>query len=108
MNVRLDLFLKKTHLVKRRELARELCDEGMVRVNGTPRKASHEVRLGDELLFPLYNRIIRARVLNLPEGTVPRGEQWSFIEVLEEKRAPVDEPLVLDPLAPRPKPPTNH
>jgi ribosomal 50S subunit-recycling heat shock protein len=108
VNVRLDLFLKKTHLVKRRELARELCDEGMVRVNGTPRKASHEVRLGDELLFPLYNRIIRARVLNLPEGTVPRGEQWSFIEVLEEKRAPVDEPLVLDPLAPRPKPPTNH
>ena len=40
MSVRLDLFLKKTHLVKRRELARELCEEGMVRVNGTPRKAS--------------------------------------------------------------------
>jgi ribosomal 50S subunit-recycling heat shock protein len=50
VSVRLDLFLKKTHLVKRRELARELCDEGMVRVNGTPRKPSHEVRLGDE--FP--------------------------------------------------------
>ena len=106
--MRLDLFLKKTHLVKRRELARELCDEGMVRVNGTPRKASHEVRQGDELLFPLYNRIIRARVLNLPEGPVPRGDQWSFIEVLEEKRAPMDEPLAADPLAPRPKPPTNH
>ena len=108
MNVRLDLFLKKTHLVKRRELARELCEEGMVRVNGTPRKASHEVRLGDELLFPLYNRIIKARVLNLPEGSIPRGDQWSFIEVLEEKRATLDEPQTLDPLAPRPKTPTNH
>jgi ribosomal 50S subunit-recycling heat shock protein len=108
VTVRLDLFLKKTHLVKRRELARELCEEGMVRVNGTPRKASHEVKQGDELLFPLYNRLIRARVLNLPEGNVPRGEQWSFIEILEEKWAPVDETPGDDPLAPRPKTPTNH
>jgi ribosomal 50S subunit-recycling heat shock protein len=108
VNVRLDLFLKKTHLVKRRELARELCEEGMVRVNGTPRKASHEVRLGDELLFPLYNRIIKARVLNLPEGSVPRGDQWSFIEVLEEKRAPMEDSLGQDPMAARPKTPTNH
>ena len=108
MSVRLDLFLKKTHLVKRRELARELCEEGMVRVNGTPRKASHDVRLGDELLFPLYNRIIRVRVLNLPEGAIPRGDQWSFIEVLEEKRAPLEEPMTVDPMAPRPKTPTNH
>jgi hypothetical protein len=66
------------------------------------------VRLGDELLFPLYNRIIKARVLNLPEGAVPRGDQWSFIEVLEEKRAPLEEPLGVDPLAVRPKTPTNH
>lgn len=108
MNVRLDLFLKKTHLVKRRELARELCEEGMVRVNGVPRKASHEVRLEDELLFPLYNRVIRAKVLNLPEGTVPRGEQWSYIEILEERWAPVDEAPGGDPMAPRPKTPTNH
>ena len=106
--MRLDLFLKKTHLVKRRELARELCEEGMVRVDGTPRKASHEVRVGVELEFPLYNRLIKARVLALPENTVPRGEQWSFIEVLEEKWAPVEEPQMIDPLAPRPKNPTYH
>ena len=108
MSVRLDLFLKKTHLVKRRELARELCEEGVVRVNGIPRKPSHEVKLGDELLFPLYNRIIRAKVLNLPEGAVPRGDQWTYIEVLEEKRAILDDAYDLDPMAPRPKPPTNH
>jgi ribosomal 50S subunit-recycling heat shock protein len=106
--VRLDVFLKKTHLVKRRELARELCEEGMVRVNGTPKKASAEVRLGDELLFPLYNRQIRARVLNLPEGTVPRGDQWSFIEILEEKWVPLEEASGTDPMAPLPKTPTYH
>ncbi len=106
--MRLDLFLKKTHLVKRRELARELCEEGMVRVDGTPRKASHEVKSGNELEFPLYNRIIRARVLNLPEGTVPRGEQWTYIEVLEEKWSPMDDTQMVDPMAPKPKAPTFH
>jgi ribosomal 50S subunit-recycling heat shock protein len=106
--LRLDLFLKKTHLVKRRELARELCEEGMVRVDGVPRKASHEVKPGNELEFPLYNRLIKARVLGLPEGNVPKGEQWSFIEVLEERWAPADDPQVSDPMAPRPKTPTYH
>ncbi len=106
--MRLDLFLKKTHLVKRRELARELCEEGMVRVDGTPRKASFEVKAGVELEFPLYNRLIRARVLNVPEGNVPRGDQWTYIEVLEERWAPTDDPQMADPLAPRPKTPTFH
>ncbi len=106
--MRLDLFLKKTHLVKRRELARELCDEGMVRVDGTPRKASFEVKPDMELEFPLYNRIIRARVLNLPEGTVARGDQWTYIEILEEKWAPMDDGSVSDPMLPRPKSPTFH
>lgn len=106
--MRLDLFLKKTHLVKRRELARELCEEGMVRVDGTPRKASHEVKAGNELEFPLYNRIIRARVLNLPEGNVARGDQWTYIEVLEEKWAPMDDAEFVDPLAKPPKTPTFH
>jgi hypothetical protein len=47
-------------------------------------------------------------VLNLPESTVPRGDQWTYIEILEEKWTPVDEPLTGDPMAPRPKTPTNH
>lgn len=89
--MRLDAFLKKTHLVKRRELARELCDEGMVRVNGVPRKASSEIKEGDELQFPLYNRLLRVRVLAMPQGNVSKTEQWSFLEVLEEKKLLVDD-----------------
>lgn len=106
--MRLDLFLKTTHLVKRRELARELCDEGMVRVDGVPRKASQDVKAGNLLEFPLYNRMIKARVLALPEGTVPKGDQWSYIEILEERWSPTEDLQVTDPLAPRPKTPTYH
>ena len=108
LNLRLDLFLKKTHLLKRRELARELCDEGVVRVNGIPRKASFELKIGDELLFPVYNRILRVRVLDIPAGSVPKTSQWSMVEILEEKRLPVDFGPGEDPTIPRPKTPTEH
>lgn len=107
--MRLDAFLKKSLLIKRRELANQLCDEGMVRVNGVPRKASQEVKVQDELEFPLYNRVLKVRVLLLPEGNVKRADQWSLFEVLEDKRIPVD--LVYgdeDPFAPPPKAPRNH
>ncbi|MCL1892967.1 MAG: S4 domain-containing protein [Holophagaceae bacterium] len=106
--MRLDLFLRTTHLLKRRELAKELCDEGMVRINGLPRKASAEVSVGDELDFPIYNRLLKVRVLDVPQGNLPKGSQWSFIEILEDKRFPAEEYFGGDPLAPPQKSPTFH
>lgn len=106
--MRLDAFLKKTHLVKRRELSRELCDEGMVRVNGAPKKAATEVKAGDELQFPLFNRLLRVRVLAIPEGNAAKHDQWSFVEVLEEKRLTWDDGSGPDPFQAARKSPTNH
>ena len=106
--MRLDAYLKKSHLIKRRELANALCDEGMVRVNGQPRKASHEVKAGDELDFPLYSRQLKVRILGLPEGNMGKAEQWSLFEVLEEKRVPLDMGLADDPFAAPPKNPRSH
>jgi ribosomal 50S subunit-recycling heat shock protein len=106
--MRLDLFLKKSHLLKRRELARELCDEGVVRVNGVPRKASFEVQPQDELVFPIYNRILRVKILDVPSGQVAKADQWSMVEILEEKRVLVDDATGEDPFSPRQKPPTEH
>jgi ribosomal 50S subunit-recycling heat shock protein len=108
--LRLDAFLKKSLLIKRRELANQLCDEGMVRVNGVPRKASQDVKAQDELEFPLYNRVLKVRVLALPEvGNVKKADQWSLFEVLEDKRIPLDMGYSdEDPFAPPPKVPRNH
>ncbi len=106
--MRLDAYLKKSHLIKRRELANGLCEEGMVRVNGHPRKAAFDVKAGDELEFPLFSRHMKVRVLGLPEGNAPKSAQWSYFEVLEEKRIPFDMGLADDPLAPQGKPPRSH
>lgn len=106
--MRLDLFLKKTHLLKRRELARELCEAGAVRVNDIPRKASHEVKTGDRLQFPVFSRLLLIKVLAIPEGNVPKSAQWSYVEILEDRRLPFEDALFEDPFAPRPKNPTEH
>jgi ribosomal 50S subunit-recycling heat shock protein len=106
--MRLDQFLKATHLVKRRELAKELCEDGCVRINGSPRKPSAEVSAGDVLEFPVYNRLLKVRVLDVPRGATPKGSQWSFIEVLEEKRFPVDEGSIGDQQGRQAKATTYH
>jgi len=106
--MRLDQFLKATHLVKRRELAKELCEEGMVRINGSPRKASAEVSAGDQLDFPIYNRLLKVKVLDVPKGNLPKGNQWSFIEILDERRFPVEDCFGGDSLRQPQKPPTYH
>jgi ribosomal 50S subunit-recycling heat shock protein len=107
--MRLDAFLKKSLLVKRRELANGLCEEGMVRVNDVPRKPAFEVKAGDELEFPLYNRVLRVRILSLPDGNVKKADQWSLFEVLEEKRVPMELGWSEeDPYVPPPKAPKNH
>ena len=106
--MRLDAYLKKSHLIKRRELANGLCEEGMVRVNGHPRKAAFDLKVGDEVEFPLFSRVLKVRVLGLPEGNAPKSEQWAFFEVLEEKRIPLDMGVAEDPLASPSKPPRSH
>ena len=45
--MRLDLFLKETRLIKRRTIAKELCDAGKVLINDKVSKPSAEVKEGD-------------------------------------------------------------
>ena len=47
--MRLDKFLKVSRLVKRRTLAKELCDGGRVAVNGRVAKAGTDVEVGHTL-----------------------------------------------------------
>ena len=42
--MRLDKYLKVTRLIKRRTIANEACDAGIVLVNGKPARASYEVK----------------------------------------------------------------
>lgn len=56
--MRLDLFLKVTRLIKRRTIAKELCDAGKVLINDKISKPSAEVKEGDVITLKLGLRPI--------------------------------------------------
>jgi len=60
--MRLDKFLKKTGLVKRRTIAQEMVDTGRVFRDGRPLKNSYQVKEGDEIEIVYLNRILKFKV----------------------------------------------
>ena len=83
--MRLDLFLKRTYLVKYRQTVCNLCKEGAILINGLPGNIGDEICVGDELLISLFNQTFRAQVLCLPTNSAAKGHQWSYIDIIEEK-----------------------
>jgi ribosome-associated heat shock protein Hsp15 len=65
--VRIDQFLHAARAFKSRSDAREACAGGRVLVNGSSVKASHGVRIGDELRAEAPRGAIVWRVLALSE-----------------------------------------
>jgi len=64
--MRLDKFLKVSRLIKRRTLAKEICDAGGVEVNRRPAKAGTEIKPGDVITIKLGNRWQTVEVLATP------------------------------------------
>lgn len=85
--MRLDLFLKLSRLVPRRNAAKDLCDAGGVCVNGQPAKAGREVRPGDRIGLRLPSRDCTFEVLALPGGrSVSRSAARELVRIVEERR----------------------
>ena len=61
--MRLDKYLKVSRLIKRRTVANEACDNGLVTVNDKPARASFEVKEGDRISLRFAARIITVEVL---------------------------------------------
>lgn len=65
--MRLDKWLKVSRIIKRRTVAKEVCDGGRIVINGRPAKASSEVKPGDQLTIGFGSRAMRVEVLATPE-----------------------------------------
>ena len=65
--MRLDKYLKVSRLIKRRTIANEACDNGLVSVNGKPQRASYDVRVGDQITLKFGAREITVEVLAVQE-----------------------------------------
>ncbi|KJS23276.1 MAG: hypothetical protein VR72_01690 [Clostridiaceae bacterium BRH_c20a] len=66
--MRLDKFLKVSRIIKRRTLAKEVCDGGRVKINGNVAKASSIIKQEDILEIGFGERISRYQILKVEEN----------------------------------------
>ncbi|MGB8508199.1 MAG: S4 domain-containing protein [Pyrinomonadaceae bacterium] len=96
--MRLDQFLRASRLVLRRTVAQELCDAGVISVNGILARSSRTVREEDEITLTRRNRILKVRVCAVPATKqISRAEAPSLYEIIgdekvsDEGEGPMDE-----------------
>jgi len=90
--VRIDSFLKVGRIVKRRPLARGLCDGGRVKVNGHIARAGKEIKVGDELEIRFGRKTVALQVLSLPESAVSKKAASEMYRIIREEKAdPLDQ-----------------
>lgn len=66
--MRLDKYLKISRLIKRRTVANEACDNGLVSVNGKSARASYDVKVGDVITLRFGVRTVSVEVLCVQEN----------------------------------------
>lgn len=80
--MRLDKYLQVTGLIKRRALANEACKRGLVKVNGTPAKATREIAVGDVLDIALARREMTVKVLQEVKGnSIKKAARPEYFEI---------------------------
>ena len=88
--MRLDKYLKVSRIIKRRTVAKEICDAGRIQINGRQAKAGTEVAVGDKLVINFGGKILEAKILAVAENA--RVEEASAMyEITGETRIPRDE-----------------
>ena len=65
--MRLDKYLKVSRLIKRRTVANEACDNGLISVNGKPQRASYDVKVGDRISLRFGQRTLTVEVVSVQE-----------------------------------------
>lgn len=84
--MRLDFFLKQTGLVKRRPVAKAMCDADKIGRNGKTARAGDEIRRNDVLRIDYGFKTVEVEVLEVPPPVVSKTARHEFYRVLKEER----------------------
>ncbi|MDO4671011.1 MAG: RNA-binding S4 domain-containing protein [Aerococcus sp.] len=87
--MRLDKFLKVARIIKRRQVAKEVADQGRVQINGHVAKSGSQVQEGDEITIEFGNKVSTFKVTAIKESTKKQDAEQMFT-VLNEKMKPKD------------------
>ena len=81
--LRIDLYLKRSRLVKRRPLAATLCDNGYVKINGRETAPGKPVRLGDRIEVQYARKRVVVEVTEIPGKAAKKQDEYYKL-ILEE------------------------
>ncbi len=65
--MRLDKYLKVSRIIKRRTVAKEACEKGLVQINDKLAKSSSEVKVGDVLTLTFGEKTVRYKITDIRE-----------------------------------------
>lgn len=79
--MRIDDYLSTVGIIKRRSVAKEMADNGLIEVNGRRVKASYDVHLNDIIVIK-GSRPFKAEILDIPVGSVARSSRAGYFRSL--------------------------
>lgn len=80
--MRLDLFLKKCAIIKRRTVAKELIERGHMFINNKQAKPSSDVKDGDIVLLHLGNKRIKVKAII----EIKKDKEIPSFEIIEQDK----------------------
>ena len=75
------MYLSKVGLVKRRAIAKEITDKGLIHVNSRTAKPSTDIKEGDILIIS-GKRELTAEVIKIPAGNVKKENREDYYKIL--------------------------
>lgn len=82
--MRIDKFLKLSRLIKRRTIAKDILDIGLVKINDKVAKPSTEVKNDDIIELSLGERKLIVKVLEILTSTNKNNASSMFEVILDE------------------------
>ena len=82
--MRLDKFLKISRIIKRRTIAKNVSDLGLIKINGKVSKPSSEVKIGDELFLSLGERQLTIKIKYINNVT-NKKQATEMFEIIKDE-----------------------
>ena len=80
--MRIDKFLKNSRIIKRRQVAKEACENGRVTINGNIAKPGSLVNKNDEIEIVFGKSKLKVRVLDMIDGA-KKADASDMYEVID-------------------------
>ncbi|MGB5823078.1 MAG: RNA-binding S4 domain-containing protein [Proteocatella sp.] len=80
--MRIDKFLKVSRIIKRRTVAKDASDAGIILINGKEAKPSTKVKEGDILEITFGERKLKVKVMSLKDST-KKDDAMQMYEIMD-------------------------